>query len=246
MKEQVIEYVSAGRSFAGFLVEPDPPPSSTRPGILVLHGGRGLGEHERQRSRMLAELGYVAFAPDVFGEVFATRARGLEVIGGLVERTDALRARLADALAHLQAQPSVDASRTAVMGFCFGGLAALEVARSGADVRSVVSFHGSLSSRAPAQPGAVRASVLVCTGAADPFVTREHRTAFEEEMTRAKVDWQIHVYADATHAFTERGAKQPGAEYHEPSDRRSWAAMRALFDETLSFGAPAPKGHATR
>jgi dienelactone hydrolase len=201
---------------------------------MVLHGGAGLGEHERDRARMLTELGYVAFAPDLFGEVFESRARGVEVITGLVADARALRARLSDALACVRARPTVDPSRVAAMGFCFGGLAVLELARSGADLRAVVSFHGGLTTRAPAEPGGVRAPILVCTGAADPFVTREHRGAFEDEMTRANADWQLCVHAHATHAFTERKARGPGCQYHEPSDRRSWQAMRAFLDEMLA------------
>jgi dienelactone hydrolase len=129
---------------------------------------------------------------------------------------------------------TVDPSRVTAIGFCFGGLAALELARSGAQVRAVVSFHGGLTTSAPAEPGKVKAAVLVCTGAADPFVTREHRNEFEDEMTRANADWQLCTYANAMHGFTERSLHRPGAQYHEATDRRSWQAMRAFFDETLA------------
>jgi dienelactone hydrolase len=98
-----------------------------------------------------------------------------------------------------------------------------------------VSFHGGLAARAPAEPGAVKASVLVCTGVADPFVTREHREGFEDEMTRARPDWQMHVYANAMHGFTERVADRPGARYDPRADRRSWSAMRDLFDEAFAL-----------
>jgi dienelactone hydrolase len=233
MNESNIEFVSAGRAFGGLLFDSRSAGSAACPGVLVLHGGAGLGAHERERARMLAELGYVALAPDLFGEVFESRARGVEVITGLTERPHLLRERLSDALACLRAQPGVDASRVAAIGFCFGGLAALELARSGADVRCVVSFHGGLATRAPARPDEVRAAVLVCTGAADPFVTREHRIAFEDEMTHAGADWQLHVYARAKHGFTVRDGNHPGSEHHAPSDARSWRAMRALLDETL-------------
>jgi dienelactone hydrolase len=231
MYETNVEYASGGRVFSGTLVDPGVP--APRPGILVLHGGAGRGAHEGERSRMLAELGYVAFAPDLFGEAFASRARGVEVITALVEQPATLRARLGDALAFLRGQGSVDPERTAAIGFCFGGLAALELARSGASLRSVVSFHGGLTARAPAEKGRVQAAVLVCTGAADPFVSREHRCALEEEMTAAGADWQMHVYAGAAHAFTVRDVAMPGCGYHEPSDRRSWRSMCALFEETL-------------
>jgi dienelactone hydrolase len=237
MKEQDIDYGSEGRVFTGFVVESAATDQvGVRPGVLVLHGGTGLGAHERERAHMLTELGVVAFAPDLFGEVFESRAHGVKVITELIERPPALRARLADALALLRALPGVDGTRTAAIGFCFGGLAALELARSGADLRAVVSFHGGLSTRSPAAPGAVRAAVLACTGAADPFVTREHRAAFEDEMTLARADWHLHVYGGAQHGFTERAARSPGAAYDEASDRRSWQAMRDLLADALSLG----------
>jgi dienelactone hydrolase len=158
----------------------------------------------------------------------------VEVITRLVGDPVALRARLTDALGCLRAQTTVDPSRVAIIGFCFGGLAALELARSGADVRAVVSFHGGLTTKAPAEPGRVKAAVLVCTGAADPFVTREHRSAFEDEMMHASADWQLNVYANAMHGFTERNGHRAGSQYDGTTDRRSWRAMRELFDETLS------------
>jgi dienelactone hydrolase len=234
MKEQRSEFVSAGRTLACYFFEPDGADVGSRPGVMVLHGGAGFGGHERDRARMLTELGYVAFAPDLFGEAFQTRERGVEVITGLVGDPPALRARLADALACMRARPAVDSPRTAAIGFCFGGLAALELARSGADLRAVVSFHGGLTTKAPAAPNEVKAAVLVCTGAADPFVTREHREAFEDEMTRATADWQLCAYANALHGFTERNVHRPGVQYDEAADRRSWRAMRALLEETLA------------
>jgi len=206
--------------------------SGPGPGILVLHGGSGITEHERQRAQRLAELGYVAYVPDLFGEPFRSREHGIEVISGLVADPARLRARVEGELAWLAAQPTVDPERTAAIGFCFGGLAALELARSGARVRCVVSFHGGLHTQAPAVPQAVHASVLVCTGAADPFVTAAHRAAFEAEMTQAQARWQLDVYGGAQHGFTERGiTPRPGVAHHAAADRASWHAMRALFDE---------------
>jgi dienelactone hydrolase len=186
---------------------------------------------------MLAEEGYLAFAPDLFGETFADRARGMAVIGALVGEPQTLRSRVGAAWRVLAEQPGVDAARTAAVGHCFGGLAALELARSGADVRAVVSFHGGLAAREPARAGEVRARVLACSGAADSFCPREQRSAFEDEMTAAGVDWQLHVYADARHGFTVPDidpAKHPGCAYHEPSDRRSWRAMLDLLDEAFA------------
>ena len=237
MREENVEFVSAGRTFAGFLAEPDAPHADPRPGVMVLHGGSGLGAHERDRASRLTELGYVAFAPDVFGEAFTSREHGIATITNLVADPPKLRSRLTDALGYLRARPSVNPERTAAIGFCFGGLAALELARSGADLRAVVSFHGGLTTRAPAVPGVVRAALLICTGAADPFTPREHRSALEDEMTQAGVDWQIHVYGGAEHGFTERlpagKPERSGLRYHEVADRRAWAAMRDLLSDEL-------------
>jgi dienelactone hydrolase len=243
MKEQSIAYGSAGRTFDALLFEPDLAPGTARAAVLVFHGGAGLGEHERRRACMLAELGYVAMAPDLFGETFASRERGMAVILGLVTDPPALRSRLFDALSFLRSVPGVDASRIAAIGFCFGGLAALELARSGADVRAVVSFHGGLTARAPAAPGGVKADILVCTGALDPFVPREDRSAFEDEMTRAGASWQLEVYSNALHGFTERGtsdgdSRRPGTQYDEAADRRSWRSMRGLLEEALAPTTP--------
>jgi dienelactone hydrolase len=202
-------------------------------GVMVLHGGAGITDHERARARNLAALGYVAFVPDLFGVTFRDRAHGIEVITTLVANPAMLRARLVDALASIRSHARVDASRIAAVGFCFGGLAALELARSGADIRAAVSFHGGLATSAPAKRDEVQASILVCTGLADPFVTREHRAVFEDEMTAANADYQIHAYGRAMHGFTERGVERPGVSYDENADRRSWSAMLALFDATL-------------
>jgi dienelactone hydrolase len=233
MTDQTIEYVSAGRGFAGFFFEPAADAAAALPAVMVLHGGAGIGEHERERARRLADLGYIAFAPDLFGEAFASRERGIAVITALVADPHALRTRLGDALAAVRAHPRVDGARVAAIGFCFGGLAALELARSGADVRAVVSFHGGLTTRAPAEAGAVKAKVTVCTGADDPFAPREQRVAFEDEMTRAGADWQMCVYGRAVHGFTERTPEgkppRPGCAYDEAADRRSWAVAREVL-----------------
>jgi dienelactone hydrolase len=239
-----VGYASAGRAFQGVLVS-DPSLSGTRPAVLVLHGGAGLGDHERERARRLAALGYVAFVPDLFGEAFENRAHGMSVIQALVAEPTVLRERVTAALGCLREQPGVDPARTAAIGFCFGGLAALELARSGADVAAVVSFHGGLHTTAPAATGRMRAKALICTGSADPYVTREHRLAFEDEMTLAGADWQVVVHGGALHGFTEvaSGPARPGCAYHEGADRMSWSAMRDLFEQTLRSpvsAAPTP------
>jgi dienelactone hydrolase len=158
----------------------------------------------------------------------------MRVIGELVAEPSRLRQRTVAAMSCLAMRSGIETMFA--IGHCFGGLAALELARSGADVAAVVSFHGGLTTRTPARSGEVHARLLVCTGAEDPFCPAEHRAAFEREMTDAGVDWQHHIYAGAHHGFTIPGidpSKQPGSAYHELAAKRSWHAMMGLFDEVL-------------
>lgn len=226
-----IEYEVAGQAFRGLLAVPDT--DANQAGVLVFHGGSGPTEHERYVVRRLAALGYTVLAPDLFGTVFTDRAHGMRVIGQLVAEPEPLRQRTTAALGWLRARGIRHAF---AIGHCFGGLAALELARSGAAIAAAVSFHGALTTRAPARPNEMCARVLVCTGAEDPFCLLDHRTVFEAEMTAAGVDWQHHIYSGARHGFTVMGidpAKHPGCAYHEPAANRAWAAMLGLFAEVL-------------
>jgi dienelactone hydrolase len=233
---QDIEYTVDDKNFVGCLVF-DENCSGRHPGILVCHEGAGLNDHTKQRARMLADLGYVVFALDMFGEAFDSRERGIAVITGLIESPDTLRRRAGAALELLKSQPNVDPVRTAAIGFCLGGLVALELARSGAELSCVVSFHGGLHSVAALQDaGRIRCKVLVCTGADDPFVPPAQRAAFEDEMRKGEADWQMIIHGNARHGFTNLNidpVKSPGSAYHGPSDERSWRAMRNLFDEAM-------------
>src|SRR5262249_21339233 len=155
-------------------------------------------------------------------------------MGQLVAGPEQLRRRTTAALGWLRAR---GIRHGFAIGHCFGGLAALELARSGAAIDAAVSFHGGLTTRAPARASEVRARVLVCTGAEDPFCPPDHRAAFEAEMTAAGVDWQHHIYASARHGFTVRGidpAQHPGCAYQELGARRAWAAMLGLLGEVLT------------
>ncbi len=228
-----IRYEVAGSTFTGLLAHPTAAP---RGGVLVLHGGGGLGAPERDRVQTFAALGFVGLAPDLLGEVFGDRARGLAVIRELVGMPELLRARVGAALDRLTAAQGVAPMRTAAVGHCFGGLAALELARSGAAVAAAVSFHGGLLTRAPARAGEVSARVLACSGADDPFCPRDQRAAFDDEMASAGVDWQHHLHGGARHGFTVAGidpASHPGCAYHAHADRRSWRAMLDLLDEVM-------------
>jgi len=203
-----------------------------RPGILVVHGGAGLDNHAKGRARRLAELGFVVFACDMYGKGVAgnrerVMARIMELRGDPAKLCQRARAGI-DVLA---SQPGVD-GRFAAVGYCFGGMTVLELARSGMDLAGVISVHGSLDASRPAQPGLVKAKILVCHGALDPHVPVTQVSAFVEEMNHAGADWQLIVYGGAMHGFThEAGPYVPGVAYHAPSDVRSAAAMQSFLLE---------------
>lgn len=198
------------------------PNGSPRGAVVVCHGGAGLGPHERGVIERLAGLGYAAVAPDLYGV-----KPSVEMIKALVAAPGLIRERVGTAIDHVRSHGQV-----AVIGYCFGGTAALEAARAGFDLACVVSFHGGLVAVDPAT--AIKTRVLACAGGADPHCPPDKRAAFEAEMTQAGADWQLHVYGGALHAFTMHGSEKiPGCAYHERADRRSWAAMLELFDETI-------------
>jgi dienelactone hydrolase len=239
MQTQDIDYRAGAVNLCGYLAF-EGGKAGQQPGVLVFHEGLGLGEFAMARARLLSELGYVAFAADMFGD--RRNARNLtevaKLVGDLRAETNTMRARARAALATLAAMPQVDESRMAAIGFCFGGSVVLELARDGADLKAAVSFHGALTTRMPAVPGEVKASVLVLTGADDPLAPPEQVKAFEDEMRAANVrDWQVVSYGNTLHGFTNPASDRSmlrTAMYSAQADRRSWASMRCLFEEVLT------------
>jgi dienelactone hydrolase len=233
-----IEYRDGTDRMLGFLAYEEGAPAR-RPGVLVVHEGLGLNDFPMERARMVAKLGYVALAADLFGE--RRQAKDLEearaLIGALRSEPSKLRKRAASALDVLSRLPQVDATRLGAIGFCFGGTTVLEMARGGADLKAVISFHGVLSTAAPAAAGAIKARILVCTGADDPLVPAVQVTRFEDEVRAAKVaDWQVLSFGNTLHGFTNPaadGSIMASALYSESADRRSWAAMKSLFEEAF-------------
>ena len=223
-----------GKPLTGYLA--DGAVGQPAPGVLVCHQGLGLTEHARERARMLAELGYVAFALDMYGEVATSREQVMALIGDLVGDPPLLRRRAAAGLDVLRAQPGVDPARLAAIGYCFGGSVVLEMARCHPDLACVVSFHPGLTNQPEHDDRAIRAKVMVCAGVHDPLIPPAARERLIALMNEAGADWQLLTYGNAGHAFTDRTVDalgMPGFSYHALTDRRSWAAMRALFDETL-------------
>ena len=229
-----ISYSVDGKQFTGYLA--DGSNGKKTAGVLVAHEGGGMTNHPKERARMLAELGYVAFAMDTFGEVITSREQAMRTIGELSNDLATLRKRANTALSLLKSQPNVDPSRTAAIGFCFGGTTVLELARSGADVGCVVGFHSGLGTIAPQDATNIKCKVLVCIGAADPIIPTAQRDAFIKEMTEGGANWQMQVYGGIGHSFTNKevdASNIAGFKYDKATDERSWRSMRNLFDEVL-------------
>lgn len=207
-----------------------------RPGILLIHGGAGLDAHARDQARRYAELGYTVLACDMYGDgVAGDRKRVMECVTGLRDDPALLVRRGRAGLTALSGCPEV-AGPIAAIGFCFGGMAALALARSGAAIAGVVSIHGTLATSMPAGPGAVTAQVLVCHGASDPHVPMDSVVAFTDEMNRAGADWQMIIYGRAMHGFTHRDAV-PGASgvaYDPVADERSFSTTRTFLAGVLA------------
>lgn len=214
-----------------------------RPAVLVIHEAGGLGEHARRKANRIAdELGYAAYAMDLFGEVPASMQSAMGWVTRLLGDPAELRGRVNAALTTLAAQPEVDAGRLAAIGFCFGGTAALELARSGAELRAVVGFHAGLRGTSTSDASSIKGKVLICNGAQDPFMPLEVMATFAAEMIAANVDWQMHLYGRARHSFTNVDAASFDMDayaYDGDADRRSWAAMAALFSDVFDEVAPA-------
>jgi dienelactone hydrolase len=207
-----------------------------RPAILIVHQWKGLTDYEKKRADMLARLGYNVFALDIYGKgIRADNPKDASALAGKYKGDRALlRKRALAGLDVLKKQDLTDPRRVAVIGYCFGGTTALEVARSGAEVAGVVSFHGGLNTPTPADAKNIKSRVLVLHGADDPNVPPDEVAAFEKEMRDARADWQLVAYGGAVHSFTDWNAgndNSKGVAYNEKADRRSWEAMKVFFAE---------------
>jgi dienelactone hydrolase len=229
---QSVPYRDEGTSLNGLLGW-DAARTDRRPGILVVHGGAGLDDHAKGRARGFAELGFLVFACDMYGDgVAGNRQRIIEQITALRQEPIRLYRRAQAALEILGSHPLAD-GRLAAVGYCFGGMTVLEIARCGADLAGVVSVHGSLETKVSVQAATIKPKILVCHGALDPHVPMTQVTAFAEEMNRAAADYQILIYGGAMHGFTHEAAtgQMPGVAYHAPSDARSSKAIQLFLDE---------------
>ncbi|MEZ6093195.1 MAG: dienelactone hydrolase family protein [Pirellulaceae bacterium] len=236
VQTKVIEYSDGQNTFEGYLAWDDS--VETAPGILIVHQWTGMTDYEKGRARQLAAMGYVAFALDIYGKGVRPQPpeAGAEA-GKYKNDRELFRKRLNLGLEQLKNVKGVDHDRLAAIGYCFGGTGVLELARSGANINGVVSFHGGLDSTNPEDGKSIKCKVLVCHGADDPFVPAADIEKFKEELNGANVDWQMIYYSGAVHSFTQPMAgddNSRGAAYNERADHRSWAAMRQFFKELFT------------
>jgi dienelactone hydrolase len=237
IQTQAVEYIHDSQPLTGMFAWDDKS-IEKRPGILVIHGGAGPDDHAKEQARRFAYLGYVALACDMYGNgVAGNRQRVMSRIAELRHDTAKLCARASAGIEVLGQHPQVD-GRLAAVGYCFGGMVVLELARSGFDLMGAVSVHGTLDTSCKCQPNSVKARILVCHGALDPHVSMEHVNAFIAEMKLARTDWQLIMYGEAMHGFTHQGGPQiPGVAYHALSDARSAKAMQHFFSELFTRSA---------
>ncbi len=234
---RLLDYNLDGKRFEGYLAMDDAV-AGPRPALLIAPTWAGRGEFEESKARRLAEAGYIALALDMYGD--GIRGSGPEENAALMtpllaDRAD-LQARINAGLAAAAALEEVDATRIAAIGYCFGGLCVLDLARSGADVRGVVSLHGLFTPADNLPAPSISSKVLCLHGYDDPMAPPDSVLALASELTAAGADWQIHAYGNTLHAFTNPAADDPagGTVYSPIADRRSWQAVENFLDEVLA------------
>lgn len=230
-----VEYKDGNTTLEGYIVYDDAIKDRT-PAVLIVHEWTGLGDYVKGRARQIAELGYVAFAVDIYGKGIRPKNREEAAREASTYRKDRvlMRSRAHAGLSELKKISIVDQEKIAAIGYCFGGGVVLEMARSGEGLAGVVSFHGSLDSPQAKEPKDIKAKILVLHGADDPNIAHNELTDFENEMRLSRADWQVVLYGSAVHSFTNlESGNDPskGAAYNKMADLRSWKAMKIFFKE---------------
>jgi dienelactone hydrolase len=237
IQTRLIEYRHGTTVLEGYLAWDDSL-SGPRPAVAISHQWSGRSDFECEKARHLAELGYVGFAIDMFGK--GVRGTSTEenqgLISPLLADRPSLQERINLAIDVLRQQPEVDAAKVAAMGFCFGGLCVLDLARSGSDVKGVVSFHGLFFPPGSTADNKITAKVLCLHGYADPMAPPDSVLALAKELTDAGADWQLHAYGNTLHAFTNPEANDPGfgTVFNDAANKRSWIAMKNFFTEIFA------------
>ena len=237
---KTVDYTAQGVTLKGYYAYDDARPGK-HPGVLVVHEWWGLNDYARRRARMLAELGYPALAVDMYGD--GKTAMHPDDAGKFASETtknfEVAKARFLAAQEFLARQPQVDGQRLAAIGYCFGGGVVLNMARQGDDLRGVASFHGSLAAAKPAEPGSVKAKVIVFNGADDKFVAPEAVAAFKKEMTEAKADFRFENLPGAVHSFTNPDSTELGKKFNMPlaynaaADHKSWSELQTFLKQVF-------------
>jgi len=232
-----VNYLDGDTLLEGFFAYDDAI-EGRRPAVLINHAWGGRDGFVANKAVKLAELGYVGFALDMYGKGVrgSDPEENTKLMRPFMDDRALLQQRIGAALAAVKLLPWVDDKQCAAIGFCFGGLCVLDLARTGADIRGVVSFHGLLGAPGNTEGKKIQAKVLALHGHDDPMAPPEQVLAFEQEMTRASADWQLHVYGNTMHAFTNPVANDPGfgTVYQAAADRRSWLAMKHFLSEVFA------------
>mgnify|MGYP006230619585 FL=1 len=222
MKTEKITYQSGDNSFEGFLAQPE---GDSNPCVLIAHTWAGRDAFVEEKAKLLTELGYAAFAIDMYGDgkIGTSNEENAGMMQPLLDDREELARRALASLDAVSKIDSIDASKIVIMGYCFGGLVAMDLARTGADIKGAVSFHGFLAGPENST-NEIKAKLLALHGDSDPMVGQDQIESFRQEMTSKKVDWQLHVFGGAMHSFTNPEANDPdfGAVYSKNADERSW------------------------
>ncbi|MFT4564176.1 MAG: dienelactone hydrolase [Gammaproteobacteria bacterium] len=236
MIEKYVDYTHNGTSLTAYMAFKEDG-GKPRPTVMIAHTWEGRGEFVCDKARILAAQGFVGFAIDLYGggTVGKSVEENARLMQPLMDDRAMLQSRLHCALDALCNQPEVDKHRIAAIGYCFGGLCVLDLARSGASVRSVVSLHGLLGAPGNTNGNKIAAKILILHGNDDPMATKEDVLAIESELSEAGADWQLHTYGNTMHAFSNPNANNPvmGTVYNEVADSRSWTSLINFVHETL-------------
>ena len=231
MKTEKITYQSGDNSFEGFLAQPE---GDSNPCVLIAHTWAGRDAFVEEKAKLLTELGYAAFAIDMYGDgkIGKSNEENAGMMQPLLDDREELARRALASLDAVSKIDSIDASKSVIMGYCFGGLVAMDLARTGADIKGAVSFHGFLAGPENST-NEIKAKLLALHGDSDPMVGQDQIESFRQEMTSKKVDWQLHVFGGAMHSFTNPEANDPdfGAVYSKNADERSWKIFTDLLKE---------------